>query len=302
MYLKDLIIGIVFLLESTIGILGNFSLLSCNLINYYIEHKMKTSNLILSHLFTANILILVSSGLLHTEQTFVIKVFINDFVCKFLLYIQRLGRNVSISTTCFLSVFQAITISPRNSFWMNLKAKAPHHIGLFTSLCWILYMVLNMIFPVYMYNKENRKNLTHKNYLKYCSTVVHDDFVDRLYTTIIVLPEILFSFIIIWSSSSMVIILYMHKQSVQHIHSTSVCSRTSPESRATQRILTLMSTFISFYALSSILQGCIALVYNPGWWLINITAVISMCFPTFGPFVMNHDSIKLSYARNSQRT
>ncbi|XP_032752211.1 vomeronasal type-1 receptor 2-like [Rattus rattus] len=290
MYLKDLIIGIVFLLQSTVGSLGNFSLLSCYLINYYIEHRMKTSSLILSNLFTANFLILLSKGLLHTVQTFGIKGFINDFVCKFLLYIQRLGRNVSISSTCFLSVFQAITISPRNSFWMSLKAKVPHHIGLFTSLCWILYMVLNMIFPVYMYNKENRKNLTQKHHLKYCSIVVHDDFISSLYTTIIVLPEILFAFIIIWSSSSMVIILYVHKQSVKHIHSITVSSRTSPESRATHRILALMFTFIGFYALSSILQGCIALVYNPSWWLVNITAIISMCFPSLGPFVMNHDS------------
>ncbi|XP_038952937.1 vomeronasal type-1 receptor 4 [Rattus norvegicus] len=290
MYLKDLIIGIVFLLQSTVGSLGNVSLLSCYLINYYIEHRMKTSSLILSNLFTANFLILLSKGLLHTVQTFGIKGFINDFVCKFLLYIQRLGRNVSISSTCFLSVFQAITISPRNSFWMNLKAKVPHHIGLFTSLCWILYMVLNMIFPVYMYNKENRKNLTQKHHLKYCSTVVHDHFISSLYTTIIVLPEILFSFIIIWSSSSMVVILYMHRQNVQHIHSITVSSRTSPESRATHRILALMFTFIGFYALSSVLQGCIALVYNPGWWLVNITAIISMCFPSLGPFVMNHDS------------
>ncbi|XP_032752210.1 vomeronasal type-1 receptor 4-like [Rattus rattus] len=289
MYLKDLIIGIVFLLQSTVGILGNFSLLSCYLINYYIEHKIKTSNLILSHLFTANFLILLSKGLLHTVHTFGIKGFINDFGCKLLFYIQRLGRNMSISTTCFLSVFQAITVSPRNSFWMNLKVKAPHHIGLFTSLCWILYMALNMIFPVYLYSKENRKNLTHETPLKYCSNVADDDFMNLFYTTIIVLPEILFSFIIIWSSTSMVVILYMHKQNVQHIHSITVSSRTSPESRATHRILALMFTFIGFCALSSILQGCIALVYNPGWWLINITAIISMCFPTLVPFVINRD-------------
>ncbi|XP_021076545.1 vomeronasal type-1 receptor 2-like [Mus pahari] len=290
MDLKDLIIGTVFLFQSTVGILGNFSLLTCYLFNYYIKHTIKTTNLILTHLFTANFLLLLSKGLLHTMQTFGIKGFINDFCCKFLLYIQRLGRNMSISTTCFLSVFQAITISPRNSFSMSLKLKAPNHIGLFTSLFWILYMALNLIFPVYMYNKENIKNLTHKNHLKYCSIVVHDDFTSSLYTAFFVLPEILFSFIIIWSSISMVIILYMHRQSVQHIHSITTGYRTCPESIATHRILALVSTFIGFYALSSILQGCIALVYNPDWWLVNITAIISMCFPTLGPFVMNHDS------------
>ncbi|XP_028719131.1 vomeronasal type-1 receptor 4-like [Peromyscus leucopus] len=287
---KDLTIGIVFLLQSTVGIVGNFSLLSCYLIHYYTEQTLKTTNLILTHMFTANSMIILSKGLLHTMRAFGVVGFLNDFGCEFLLYIQRLGRAMSIGTTCFLSVFQAITISPGNSFWLCLKVKAPKHIGLFTSLCWIHYMSINMVFPVYMYTTGNSNNLTHKRGLKYCSTSGHDDLGSSLYATFFVLPEILFSVIIVWSSSSMVVILYRHKQRVWHIHSTNVSSRTSPESKATHRIMALVSTFIGFYALSSILQGCIALIYKPGWWLVNITAIISMCFPTLGPFVVSWDS------------
>nr|XP_006994316.1 vomeronasal type-1 receptor 4-like [Peromyscus maniculatus bairdii] len=287
---KDLTIGIVFLLQSTVGILGNFSLLSCYLIQYYTKQTLKTTDLILTHMFTANSLIIFSKGLLHTMRAFGMERFINDFGCKFLLYIQRLGRSMSIGTTCFLSVFQAITISPGNSFLLGFEVKAPKHNGMYTSLCWILYMAVNMIFPLYMYTKENNKNLTYDSDLKYCSTPGYDDLGSSLYAVVIVLPEILFSVIIVWSSSSMIIILYRHKQRVQHIHSTSVSSRTSTESKATHRIMALLSTFIGFYALSSILQGCVALTYKPGWWLVNITAIISMCFPTLGPFFVSHDS------------
>ncbi|XP_059111001.1 vomeronasal type-1 receptor 4-like [Peromyscus eremicus] len=287
---KDLTIGIVFLLQSTVGIAGNFSLLSCYLIHYYTEQTLKNTDLILTHMFTANSLIIFSKGLLHTMRAFGVEKFINDFGCEFLLYIQRLGRNMSIGMTCFLSVFQAITISPVNSFWLCLKVKAPKHISLFTSLCWIHCMSINMVFPVYRYIKGNVNNLTHKSGMKYCSTLSHDDHTSSLYTACFVVPEILFSVIIVWSSISMIIVLYRHKQRVQYIHSTSVSSSTSTESKATHRIMALVLTFIGFYALSSILQGCIALIYNPSWWLMNITAIISMCFPTLGPFVMSHDS------------
>ncbi|XP_036024607.1 vomeronasal type-1 receptor 2-like [Onychomys torridus] len=287
---KELSTGIVFLLQSTVGIVGNFSLLSQYLIHYYTEHALKTTDLILTHMFTANSLIIFSKGLLHTTRAFGVERFISDFGCKFLLYIQRLGRNMSIGTTCFLSVFQVITISPGNSFWLCLKVKASKHIGLFTSLCWIHYMSINMIFPLYGYTKRNSNNQTHKCGVKYCPTLSHDDLTSSVYTACFVIPEILFSVIIVWSSSSMITILYRHKQRVQHIRSTSVFSSTSTESKATHRIMALLCTFIGFYALSSILQGFIALTYNPNWWLINITAIISMCFPTLGPFVVSHDS------------
>ncbi|XP_052618665.1 vomeronasal type-1 receptor 4-like [Peromyscus californicus insignis] len=299
MDLKDLTIGIVFLLQSTVGILGNFSLLSCYLIRYYTEHTLKNTDLILTHLFIANSLIVASKGTLETTGALEMKGFFNDFGCKLLLYVQRLGRSMSIGTTCLVSVFQAITISRSDSCWNGLKVKVLKRIGLFTSFCWILYMSVNMIFPVYTYTKGNSKNLTPKSDMKYCSTVGHDDFTGLLYTAFFVFPEVLLSLLIIWSSGSMVVILYRHKQQVQHIRSTHVSSRTSPESRATQSILVLVFTFLGFYALSSILQGCIALMYNPDWMLVNITAIISMCFPTVGPFVMSHDTTvpKLCYSR-----
>ncbi|XP_007653287.1 vomeronasal type-1 receptor 4-like [Cricetulus griseus] len=289
MNLKDLTIGVVFLLQSTVGIVGNFSLLSCYLIHYYTEQTLKTTDFILTHMFTANILIMLSKGFLNTMRAFGMKGFINHFGCEFLLYIQRLGRSMSIVTTCFLSVFQAITIRPGISFCFIPEVKASKHIVLLTSLCWKLYMSGNMIFPVYMYTQGNSNILAHESDMKYCSISGNDALGSLLYTVLFVLPEILLSAIIVWSSCSMVVILYRHNKRVQHIRSSSVSFRTSPEYRATHRILAFVSTFIGFHALSSILQGCIALIHNPHWWLQNITAIISMCFPTLGPFLMSHD-------------
>ncbi|XP_036024609.1 vomeronasal type-1 receptor 4-like [Onychomys torridus] len=295
MDLKNLAIGIVFLLQGTVGILGNFSLLFYYLIHYYIGQKLKTKDLILTHLFTANTLIIVSKGVLETIEVLGMKWFISDFGCKLLLYIQRLGRNMSIGTTTLLTVYQTITISPNESCWKHLKVKAPKSIGLSIFLCWVLFMVINMIFPFYLYIKGNSKNLTHKKDLKYCSTVGYNEVMGSLYTAFIVFPEVLLSVIIAWTGGCMVVILYRHKQRVQHIHSTYVSTSASPESRATQNILVLVFTFLGFYALSSILQGWNALLYNSGWWLMNITAIISMCFPTLGPFIMSHNSIVFKF-------
>lgn len=136
MDLRNFAIRVMFLIQSTVGILGNVSLLSKYLIIYNNDHTLKPTDLILSHLIIVNILIILSKGVPHTIAAFGMKQFFNDFMCKLFLYIQRLGRIMSMGTTCLLSVYQAITISPHNSFWKKIKFKSPNYVGFSISLCW----------------------------------------------------------------------------------------------------------------------------------------------------------------------
>ncbi|XP_005412795.1 PREDICTED: vomeronasal type-1 receptor 4-like [Chinchilla lanigera] len=286
MSFRDLAIAVMSFSQTTVGILGNFSLLYYYLVLGQNRCTLKSTHLILRHLIIANSMIILSKSLPQTMTAFGLKHFLNDFGCKILLYFQRVGRGVSIGTTCLLSIFQTIMISPMNSCWMDLKVKAPRYVGFSTAFCWILYMVVNLIFPMYVYGKWNSQNMTKKRDLGYCSTVGGDKIVDSLYTVLFVFPEVLFSVLIIWGSSSMVFILYRHKQRAQHIHSSNVSLKSSPESRATHSILVLLCTFVMFFFLSSILNVCVALFYNPSWWLVNISALLSVSFPTVSPFVL----------------
>nr|AWV49466.1 vomeronasal type 1 receptor 6 [Nannospalax galili]AWV49467.1 vomeronasal type 1 receptor 6 [Nannospalax galili]AWV49468.1 vomeronasal type 1 receptor 6 [Nannospalax galili]AWV49469.1 vomeronasal type 1 receptor 6 [Nannospalax galili]AWV49471.1 vomeronasal type 1 receptor 6 [Nannospalax galili] len=256
-----LAVGNLFLSQTTMGILGNFSLLSYYLDLFYNECILKPTDLILTQLFIANSLIIISRGVPHTMTAFGMKWFFNNFVCKLLLFVDRVGRSVSIRTTCLLNVVQAITISPRNSCWKGLKVKGIKYVSLSISLCWLLYSRINMTFPLYIYTKGSHRNMTDKRNFNYCSNVGHDKVIDSVCATLVVFPEIVFSMIIIWSSSSMIIILYRHKQQAQHILSSHVLHKTSPKSRATQNILLLVASFLTFYTLSAMLQGCIAVLY-----------------------------------------
>nr|XP_035139653.2 vomeronasal type-1 receptor 4 [Callithrix jacchus] len=288
---KDLAIGVIFLSQTTVGILGNFSLLYHYLFLSHTGCRLKPTNVILKHLTLANSLVFLSKGLPQAMTAFGLKYFFNDFGCKFILYVERVGRGVSIGITCLLCVFQTIMISPANSRWKHFKAKAPKHIGYSIPFCWILYLAVNFIFPAYAVVTYSNKNTTKKRDFGYCLSIGHDKIVDSLYAALSIFPEFLLSVLIILSSSSMIFILHRHKQRVQHIHGTKVSSRSSHESRATQSILVLVTTFVSFHTLSSILHAYIVLFHNHSWWLVNIAALISACFPTVSPFLlMRHDS------------
>lgn len=134
-----LAIRIIFLSQTTIGILGNFISMFYYLVLYYRECALKPTDLILMHLMAANALIILSSGVPHTMAAFGFKQFLNEFGCRFLLFIQAFGRSVSIGITC---VFQATVIRPRESCWKDHKVKMLHfpplgllHVHKFYFLC-----------------------------------------------------------------------------------------------------------------------------------------------------------------------
>lgn len=276
---RNLAIGVVLSLQSALGIVGNFYLLFHYILLYYNEGTLKTVDLILTHVFTANSLIIFSKGMLQITRAFEWNQFFSDIGCKLILYILRLGTSMSTNTTCLMSVFQAITISPWNSCWKDHIVKIQRLMGFFISLCWVLHMMMNTVFLMYPSIRTKTKNITQKRNVELCSSFTgNDNIVESLYIAFWVFPEVLLSVVLVISSSSMIFILYGHKKRVHHIHSCHAPPRNSPESRATQNILALVCTFLTFYTLSSILQGCIAFSHDPSWWLVNITAIISMCF------------------------
>ncbi|XP_026238375.2 vomeronasal type-1 receptor 4-like [Urocitellus parryii] len=279
-------IGLMLLSQNVVGILGNFSVLYYHLVLSCNGCTLRSTDVILRHLMIANTLDIVARGIPQTMTALGLKYFLSDFSCKVILYMQRVGRSLSIVITCLLSIFQNITISPVNSCWKDLKEKVSKYIGFSIFLCWIMYMTVNSIFPLYIHSKWNSVNTTEKRDYGYCSSVDRDRVTDLLYAALFVFPEVVFSMLMIWSSGSMVLLLYRHKQRVQHIHSIKVSPRTSPESRATQRILVLVGTFVIFHTLSSLLHLYIALFSKPVWWVVNTNDLISMCFPTVSPFLL----------------
>ncbi|XP_060508608.2 vomeronasal type-1 receptor 4 [Panthera onca] len=287
----DVATGTIFLSQTVFGTLGNFSLLYHYLFLYSTEHRLRPTDLILKHLMIANSLALLSKGVPQTMTAFGFKDFLNEAGCKLVFYLHRIGRGMSMSSICLLSVFQAIMISPRDSTQAELKLKAPKHTGSFVFLCWILAMLTNISFPVNVTGKWSDANITMKKDLGYCSGVGNNKLMLSVLAAMLSFPDVLCLGLMIWASGSMVSILHRHKQRVRYIRGNKLSARCSPESTATQRILVLVSIFVSFYTLSSTFQLCIALINNPSWLLVNISAFVSGCFPTVSPYVLiNHGS------------
>ena len=296
---RDLVVGMTFLLQTVIGVLGNFSLLYHHLFLHFTGYRLRPTDLIVINLIVANCLVLFPTGIHYTMLSFGQYHHLHDFGCKFFPYLRGVGRGVSIGTTCLLSVFQAITISPTNSRWAELKVKAPKYIVFSIFLCWVLQMLVNVVAPILMSSNLSNKNITDRMWLGFCSRLYPDKTKDSLYAVLLTSPDVVCFLLMLWASGSMVFVLHRHKQRVRHVHRTPVSSRSSPESRATKTILLLVSTFVFFNTLSSIFLIIISILNNPSLFLPDTYVLITLCFPTVSPFLlMSRDSSvsRLSFA------
>nr|NP_001160751.1 vomeronasal 1 receptor oryCunV1R1592 [Oryctolagus cuniculus] len=258
---RDLTMGMIFLSQTLTGILGNFSLLSHYLYLYLTGCKFRSTDLVIKHLSVANCLVILSRGVPQTMAALGMKHFLRDIGCKLVFYVHRVGRDVSICSTCLLSISQAITISPRNTRWAELKAKAPKYIGFSVALFWMVNLILNVMVPLHVTENGSDKNMTREVDYGYSYSVISDRFTvyGAVYGALVLLRDIFF-----------VVILM---------------------SRATHSILILVSTFVSLSSLSSLFHICLIVLNNPSMWLVNTSALIAGSFPTVSPYIlMSHDS------------
>lgn len=243
------------------------------------------------HLFVANILSLFCKGVPQTLRAFGWRDFLNDFGCKWFFYLHRVGKGMSIVSTSLLSVFQAITINPRDSRWVQLKGRTHKYIRSSVYLSWILYAFASTLNLVYVRAKYSKNNTANLKDLGYCAAVRLDKTSDILYATFLSVPDFLFVGLMVWASISMVLTLHRHKQRTKYIHQVKDSSTSSPESRATQTVLLLVSTFVFFYTLSCILVIWLTFFTNLSWFLMSVSVLIAGCFPAVSPFLlMSHFS------------
>ncbi|XP_005087807.2 vomeronasal type-1 receptor 1-like [Mesocricetus auratus] len=284
--------GIMFFMQTAAGILANSFLFHLYNFPLFTAQVLRPTNLILNQLVISNNLVLFSKGIPQTVATFGLTSFLGDSGCKLILYLHRVARGVSLSTTSLLSGFQAIKLHPDTFVWLNLRSRSSKCIGACCFLCWIPQLVLNIPVSMIKTGPPNSKNLSAKGIYRYCSSTRPERLTFLLKAAILLLSDILCLVIMAWASGSMVVVLYKHKHRVQHIRSHSLSPRASHEDRATRTILILVTMFLSFYSVASLLSLWISQTVNPSHWLLNTSVLLSLGFPALSPFVFSFNNIR----------
>ncbi|XP_044536912.1 vomeronasal type-1 receptor 1-like [Gracilinanus agilis] len=279
------ILGIVYLQVTGVGLLGNSIILFLNIHNFFIAHRIKPKNQIISHLAFSNVMLLLFGGITNGTRIWRVKCLLENLGIRIITYVQTISRGLSLGSTCLLSAFQAITISPNNSRWAQLKIIAPKCITQCILLCWVFNLLLNVIVFLFEISPPNStdskygcntgyriRDMNNENHVKIkIFSCVHDSFFLCLMTC---------------SSVYMVVILYKHKKHVNHIHNNNRSIKILPETRATQMILLLVSAFVLFNIFSPVFMLYMFYFKYQNNWMIATSSFLSLAYPTFSPFLL----------------
>ncbi|XP_040589784.1 vomeronasal type-1 receptor 1-like [Mesocricetus auratus] len=288
-------VGIIFFLQTGVGIMGNSLLLCLYGFTLLTGQKMRPTDPILNQLVVANNLVLFFRGIPETMSAFGWKDFLGDAECQLVLYLHRVARGVSLNTTCLLSGFQATKLCPRFCYCKQLCKRCPKCVGVCGFYFWILQLLLNMYIPMGVTGPRGSQNISMNTNYRYCSSPIPKKYIVLLNAVLYFAIDAICLVFMILAGGSMVLVLYNHKQQVQHIRSHSLSLRLGPEDRATHTILSLVTMFVFFFGLSSISTLSVALTRNPNKRLIDAAAFLAACFPAFSPFLLISCDTRVSH-------
>ncbi|KAH0510573.1 Vomeronasal type-1 receptor 90 [Microtus ochrogaster] len=273
----------VFYIQNGLGVIANMFLFI-----FYtfiiLCHRLKPMDLISCQLTFTHTVLLLTSGVLWVTDIFESLNIDNDIKCKTAFYISRVMRSLSICITCLLSVFQAVTISPSTSFLANFKLKLKKYIIYAFFYIWSLNLSFNSNLIIYVGGFTNASETNQMKVIKSCSLFPTNYIIRALILTVTTSMDVFLVGVMLTTSAYMVIILFRHQRQCRHLHSLSH-PRSSPEKRATQTILLLVTFFVVMYWVDFIISSTAVLLwmYNPI--IQSVQKLVMNVYPTITPLV-----------------
>uniref|UniRef100_F7FBZ6 Vomeronasal type-1 receptor n=1 Tax=Ornithorhynchus anatinus TaxID=9258 RepID=F7FBZ6_ORNAN len=232
--------GILFLFQIIFGVSGNVFLLVVYAHVVSTIHQLNPRDLILAHLALANTMALLSQGIPDILSAWGLNNFLGDAGCKILLYNYRVARGLVICTTCLLSVFQAITISPGLSQCVGVKTQFPKCILPSCLLSWVFNLLFDMTTPIVIL-------------LKYCSSISISAVTTLVNAVVLSLHDMFFVGLMSVASGYMVFVLHRHHRQGRHLHGPGCSPKVMPEVRTAKRIIALVTLYVLLYGRNTVM-------------------------------------------------
>ncbi|XP_031238389.1 vomeronasal type-1 receptor 40 [Mastomys coucha] len=274
---------IILFSEMSVGISANSILFIAHLSILRGENRPKPIDLYIAFLSLTQLMLLITMGLIAVDM-FMSQGRWDSTTCQSLIYLHRFLRGLTLSATCLLNVLWTITLSPRRSCLTKFKHKSPHHI----SGAFLFFCVLYMSFSSHLFvSIIGTKNLTSDNFMyvtQSCSLLPMSYSRTSMFSTPMAIREAFLICLMALSSGYMVALLWRHKKQAQHLHSTSLSLKASPQQKATRTIMLLMSFFVVLYILENVVFYA-RMNFENGSILYCVQIIFCHSYATVSPFV-----------------
>ncbi|XP_038606552.1 vomeronasal type-1 receptor 100-like [Tachyglossus aculeatus] len=272
---------VCFLFQNGVGIIGNSLLNMLYLSSFLLGSKPKPTDLVIIHLAIVHTVMLLTRWITRTAGILGLWLLRTNTECKLFAYVYRITRGLSICITSLLSVVQAITISPTTAYFFQLKVHIPTFILPVLAILWIPNMLISTNLLYQVVASHNATSIEGN-----CYIVPLNKLLEGQILTFMALRDIPSLGLMSCSSGYMILRLHRHRHQVKHLHSNSQAHKTSPERRATETIVLLVSCFVVFYCGDFVLSLFIATSMKNNIIFLNISMFVVSGYATVSPFVL----------------
>ncbi|XP_077874754.1 vomeronasal type-1 receptor 4-like [Ictidomys tridecemlineatus] len=281
-----LVKGIIFVILIGLGVVGNILVL----VNYMglFRSTMKSILLILIYLAFTNMITLFSKVMSRTITSFGLRSLVGETACKIIVYLGRVARGLSISTTSLLTVVQAITFSPRASRWRRLQPRSAWHLLPLLLFLWILNSLISMNLPFSIKNINNMNTSQIISGYNYCYFHSQNSIIRRIFVVLMVLRDAVFQGVMGGASGYMVFLLHKHHQHVLHLQTSKLLHRTRPEVKAAKSVLVLMLCFLLFYWADCFMTLYVTFSLEKHFLEVSVLELVDLGYAVLSPFVLMH--------------
>ncbi|XP_034375556.1 vomeronasal type-1 receptor 90-like [Arvicanthis niloticus] len=274
---------IFFYFQAGLGVLANMFLLVFYIF-IILGHRPKPTDLISCQLtFVHTMMVLIGGDMLLTDL-FESPNIRNDLKCKATFYLFRVMRGLSICTTCLLSVFQAVTISPNTSLLAKFKQKLKKYMAYVFLCIWTFNLSFSTNRIFYAAGFTNVSETNQMQVTKSCSNLPMNYIIRGLIFTMPTFRDVFLVGVMLITSTYMVIFLFRHQRQCKHVHSISHL-RQSPEKRATLTILLLVVFFVVMYWVDFIISFTLDMLWMYDRVILTVQKFIIYAYPTITPLV-----------------
>ncbi|NP_001160762.1 vomeronasal 1 receptor oryCunV1R1603 [Oryctolagus cuniculus] len=271
-------------LEVSFGITANAFLLLFHILWFFLKHRPRPTDLTIGHLALIHLLMLITVGVIVAE-VFEIHDLWDDITCKAVIYSYQVMWGLSLSTTCLLSVLQAITLSPWSSCLAKFKLTSSQHNMCGFLLLWVFNLSSRARFLISTVATPNDTSHGLMFVTQSCSLWPLSYLPRHTFSMLGIFWDASLIGLMAVSSGYMVTLLCRHKRRSQHLHSTRISPRASPEHRATQTILLLMSAFVLLYFMDCIVYSLSGMWWNSDPVRLCIHLLVGNGYATIGPLL-----------------
>ncbi|XP_062055899.1 vomeronasal type-1 receptor 90-like [Lepus europaeus] len=271
--------------EFSIGIAANAFLLLFHVLSPSLQHRPRPTDLAVGHLALIHLLMLITVGFIAAD-IFESQELWDDITCKVVIYSYQVMRGLSMCTTCLLSILQAVTLSPRSSCLAKFKHTSSRHRMCGFVLLWAFNLSISARFLVTTVAATNHSSHNLMFVTKSCSLRPLNYLPKHTFSMLGIFRDVSLLGLMAISSGYMVIFLCRHKRQSQHLHSTSLSSRASPEHKATRTILLLLCFFVLLYLLDCIVYSFSGMLQKSDPVRLCVQMLVGNGYATIGPLVL----------------